>query len=89
MPMPLPMPNLAKPLPGMENMATMMMKQKIENKGVARIEALRIAPVETGNKSTPPTCFAIPNAINALPKNANADIPRGNGIFFWSAYCQA
>ncbi len=39
MPMPLPMPNLAKPLPGMENMATMMMKQKIENKGVARIEA--------------------------------------------------
>ena len=33
MPMPVPMPNLLQMLPGMESMATMMMKQKIADKG--------------------------------------------------------
>jgi len=41
MPMPVPMPNLVQMLPGMEGMATMMMKQKIKDKGVASIEELR------------------------------------------------
>jgi peroxiredoxin family protein len=41
MPMPLPMPNLIQVLPGMESMATMMMKQKIKDKGVASIDELR------------------------------------------------
>jgi len=41
MPMPVPMPNLVQILPGMESMATMMMKQKIKDKGVASIEELR------------------------------------------------
>jgi len=41
MPMPVPMPNLVQMLPGMESMATMMMKQKIKDKGVASIEELR------------------------------------------------
>lgn len=50
MPMPIPMPNLAQILPGMESMATMMMKQKIEKKGVASIEALREACIENGVK---------------------------------------
>ena len=41
MPMPVPMPNLMQMLPGMESMATMMMKQKMKDKGVASLEELR------------------------------------------------
>ena len=50
MPMPLPMPNLLQMLPGMESMATMMMKQKMANKGIASIEDLRTACLESGVK---------------------------------------
>jgi peroxiredoxin family protein len=50
MPMPVPMPNLAQMLPGMESMATMIMKQKIKKKGVASIEELREACLESGVK---------------------------------------
>ncbi|HIE90547.1 MAG TPA: peroxiredoxin family protein [Methylophilaceae bacterium] len=50
MPMPIPMPNLAQILPGMESMATMVMKQKIESKGIASIEKLREACLESGVK---------------------------------------
>jgi len=48
MPMPIPMPTLVQALPGMESMATMMMKQKIKSKGVASIEELREACLESG-----------------------------------------
>ena len=50
MPMPIPMPNLVQMLPGMESMATIMMKQKIASKGVASIDELRSACIETGVK---------------------------------------
>lgn len=50
MPMPVPMPVLVAALPGMESMATMMMKQKIKKKGVASIEELRSACIEGGVK---------------------------------------
>ncbi|HEX4943029.1 MAG TPA: DsrE/DsrF/DrsH-like family protein [Usitatibacteraceae bacterium] len=50
MPMPMPMPVLVAALPGMESMATMMMKQKIKSKGVASIEELRSACIEGGVK---------------------------------------
>jgi peroxiredoxin family protein len=50
MPMPVPMPVLVSALPGMESMATMMMKQKIKAKGVASIEELRTACIESGVK---------------------------------------
>jgi peroxiredoxin family protein len=50
MPMPVPMPVLVAALPGMESMATMMMKQKIKSKGVASIEELRTACIEGGVK---------------------------------------
>jgi len=50
MPMPVPMPNFVQMLPGMESMATMMMKQKIASKGVASIEELRAACIEAGVK---------------------------------------
>jgi peroxiredoxin family protein len=50
MPMPIPMPNFAQMLPGMESMATMMMKQKIAKKGVASIEELRSACLESAVK---------------------------------------
>jgi peroxiredoxin family protein len=50
MPMPIPMPVLVAALPGMESMATMMMKQKIKKKGVASIEELRTACQEGGVK---------------------------------------
>jgi len=50
MPMPVPMPVLVAALPGMETMATMMMKQKIKKKGVASIGELRTACIESGVK---------------------------------------
>lgn len=50
MPMPIPMPNLVQMLPGMESMATMMMKQKMQAKGVASLEELREACIESGVK---------------------------------------
>jgi peroxiredoxin family protein len=50
MPMPIPMPTLVQALPGMESMATLMMKQKIAEKGVASIEELREICLESGVK---------------------------------------
>jgi peroxiredoxin family protein len=41
MPMPVPMPVFVQILPGMESMATMMMKDKMKKKGVASLEELR------------------------------------------------
>ena len=41
MPMPVPMPVFVQALPGMESMATMMMKDKLKKKGVASLEELR------------------------------------------------
>jgi peroxiredoxin family protein len=41
MPMPIPMPVMVQMLPGMESMATMMMKQKIKKHGVATLQELR------------------------------------------------
>jgi peroxiredoxin family protein len=41
MPMPVPMPVLVQALPGMETIATMMMKQKLKKHGVATLEELR------------------------------------------------
>ena len=46
MPMPVPMPVLVSALPGMEAMATSMMKAKIKSKGVASLEELRDLCVE-------------------------------------------
>jgi peroxiredoxin family protein len=50
MPMPLPMPVLVSALPGMETMATTMMKQKLKKHGVASLEELRSACLEAGVK---------------------------------------
>ena len=50
MPMPLPMPVLVAALPGMESMATIMMKRKIKKHGVASLEELRAACLEAGVK---------------------------------------
>lgn len=41
MPMPVPMPVMVSMLPGMEAMATSMMKAKMKKKGVASLEELR------------------------------------------------
>jgi peroxiredoxin family protein len=46
MPMPMPMPVVVSMLPGMESMATHMMKSKIKKKGVASLEELRTACLE-------------------------------------------
>ena len=40
MPMPVPMPVMVQMLPGMESMATMMMKAKMKSKGVASLQEL-------------------------------------------------
>ena len=48
MPMPLPMPTITQVLPGMEDMATSMMKAKMKKKGIATLEELRTACLEGG-----------------------------------------
>ena len=50
MQMPLPMPVLVSALPGMETMATTMMKQKLKKHGVASLEELGSACLEAGVK---------------------------------------
>jgi len=50
MPMPVPMPVLVQALPGMEAMATMMMKNKMKSKGVASLEDLRNICIEADVK---------------------------------------
>lgn len=50
MPMPVPMPVMVQMLPGMETMATMMMKDKLKQKGVASLEELRALCLEADIK---------------------------------------
>jgi peroxiredoxin family protein len=50
MPMPVPMPVVVKMLPGMESMASMMMKAKMKKKGVASLEELRSICLESDVK---------------------------------------
>ena len=50
MPMPVPMPVMVSALPGMESMATAMMKQKIKKHGVASLEELRSLCLEADVK---------------------------------------
>jgi len=50
MPMPVPMPVMVQMLPGMETMATMMMKDKLKKKGVASLEELRSLCIEADVK---------------------------------------
>jgi peroxiredoxin family protein len=50
MPMPVPLPVFAQILPGMEAMATMMMKAKMKSKGVASLTELRALCQEAGVK---------------------------------------
>jgi len=50
MPMPVPMPVVVQMLPGMEAMATSMMKAKMKKKGVASLEELRSLCLEADVK---------------------------------------
>ena len=50
LPMPVPMPVVVAMLPGMESMATMMMKDKMKKKGVASLEELRSLCLEADVK---------------------------------------
>ena len=50
MPMPVPMPVIVAMLPGMESMATMMMKDKMKKKGVASLLELRDVCIESDVK---------------------------------------
>ena len=50
MPMPVPMPVIVAALPGMEAMATSMMKAKMKKKGVASLEELRALCLEADVK---------------------------------------
>jgi peroxiredoxin family protein len=50
MPMPVPMPVVVSALPGMEAMATKMMKARMKKKGIASLEELRTLCQEAGVK---------------------------------------
>lgn len=47
MPMPIPMPTVLQAIPGLESMATMMMKRKMKSKGVASVAELREVCIES------------------------------------------
>jgi len=53
MPMPVPMPVLVAALPGMESMATMMMKDKLKKKGVASLESCARSASRPRSSSSP------------------------------------
>jgi peroxiredoxin family protein len=48
MPMPVPVPSLVQVLPGLQGLATWLMKRKLKKKGVASIEELRQICIESG-----------------------------------------
>lgn len=48
MPMPVPMPDLVTALPGMQTMATSMMKSMFDKKGVAKVQELVDASLDLG-----------------------------------------
>ena len=50
MPMPVPMPVMVQMLPGMESMASMMMRNKMKSKGVASLQELRDICIESDVK---------------------------------------
>lgn len=50
MPEPLPLPTLLKTLPGMESVATSMMRSKMKAKGIASLEELRALCLAAGVK---------------------------------------
>ena len=48
MPMPIPMPSMIQIIPGLEWIATWMMKRKLKKKGVASVEKLRDICIQSG-----------------------------------------
>lgn len=80
MPMPVPLPNLAQMIPGMESMATLMMRQKIASKGVASIEELRTACIESGVKMI--ACQMTLDLFDFKPDDFIADIEFGGAATF-------
>lgn len=48
LPMPMPMPVVAQALPGMQQLMTQMMKNKLKEKNVASVEELRALTLEAG-----------------------------------------
>jgi peroxiredoxin family protein len=81
MPMPVPMPNFVQMLPGMESMATMMMKQKMANKGVASLEELRAACLESGVKLI--ACQMTVDLFEFKPEDFIEDIEFGGAATFF------
>lgn len=81
MPMPVPMPNFVQMLPGMESMATMMMKQKIADKGIASIEELRSGCIEAGVKLI--ACQMTVDLFDFEAQDFIADIEFGGAATFF------
>ena len=81
MPMPVPMPTLLQALPGMESMATMMMKQKMSAKGVASVEELRGLCVEAGVKLI--ACQMTMDLFDFKREDFIADIEIGGAATFF------
>lgn len=81
MPMPVSIPNIAQMIPGMESMATMMMKQKVAKKGVASIEELRDACLESGVKLI--ACQMTVDLFDFKPDDFIDDIEFGGAATFF------
>lgn len=80
MPMPIPMPNLAQMLPGMESVATLMMQQKIKDKGIASIAELRDLCLEAGVKFI--ACQMTMDLFEFSPEDFIAGIEFGGAATF-------
>jgi peroxiredoxin family protein len=81
MPMPVPMPNFVQMIPGMESMATMMMKQKMADKGIASAQELRSACLESGVKMI--ACQMTIDLFGFKPTDFIDDIEYGGAATFF------
>lgn len=81
MPMPLPMPNLVQALPGMEEMATAMMKRKIRDKGIASLEELRTLCLEAGVRMV--ACQMTVDLFDYSPDDFIAGVEFGGAATFF------
>jgi peroxiredoxin family protein len=80
MPMPVPMPVLVQALPGMESMATMMMKNKMKSKGVASLMELRDVCLESDVKFI--ACQMTVDLFEFQPSEFIKDIEFGGAATF-------
>ncbi len=87
MPMPVPMPVMVQMLPGMESMASMMMKNKMKSKGVASLQELRDICIESEVKFI--ACQMTVDLFDYKNSDFIKDIEFGGAATFMKFACES